>query len=303
VFGPNALSDALTAQMTKTARTSGGQTVQGSPVEGLPSGYSYVQVATPGTTTKTGGKPISGNVSYQQGASRYDAPIPYINGQRVVAHQPASRYGSTTYTTYPGTSTSAGGQEWAIRGPDGKLYRRGETIPTTVEYDTGVRTGGIGDEFYNKFKQGILDYYMPQVTDQYGDAKNELTYRLARAGTLRSSAATGEVADLAKQNTLNEAKVRSQADTAAADLKSRVASERAKAESQLYATENPEVAANQATAAIRNITAETPELSPLGQIFNIAAIGGANYLKGAMNQSGINKVRQATGGGSTRIVT
>src|SRR5262249_50281532 len=76
--------------------------------------------------------------------------------------------------------------QWLVQGPDGKTYKVGSKIGYSESYDTGKKKGGIGNDFYNKFKQGMLDYYMPEVAKKYGDAKDELTYRLARAGTLRS---------------------------------------------------------------------------------------------------------------------
>lgn len=192
----------------------------------------------------------------------------------------------TTTPAVAGTPGRAAGVY--IKGPDGKLYKQGDVVTGSV--DTGKKTGGIQDDFYNNFKQGILDYYTPQVAQQYGEAKDETNYRLARAGTLKSSAAAKAAADLYDQNLVNVGNVRSKADTAAADLKTRTAGEEAKAVSQLYATENPDVAANQATAAIRNITAEAPPTSPLGDIFNIAAIGGAKYLQGADNAAFARRV-------------
>jgi hypothetical protein len=273
----------------------------GEQVSGLPAGYTAVWTGsdtvtpqgTPVKKTSTSPKYVGGHGA-EQPSTGYQSN--QYAGKGGTGHKTINSFGEFAKAINPNS-----GQGWLIRAPDGTYYKAGQNIATSQDVETGSYEG-FGDKFYNKFKQGILDYYMPQVSDQYSDAKKELTYRLARAGTLRSSAAAEEVADLAKQNTLNEGKIRSQADTAAADLRNRVASEKSKAESQLYATENPEVAANQATAAIRNITAEKPDLTPLGEIFTLASIGGANYLKGAMNQSGINKVRQATGGGSSRIV-
>ncbi len=192
----------------------------------------------------------------------------------------------------PGTPevTAVPGREAGIyiKGPDGKIYKRGDVVSASV--GNGKITGGIGDDFYNTFKQGILDFYQPQVADKYADARKETTFRLADAGTLRSSAANELVADLAKQNALNTADVRSKADSAAADLRTRVAGEEAKATSQLFATENPDVAANQATHAVTNITAEKPSTTPLGDIFNIAAIGGAKFLQGADNAAFAKRV-------------
>jgi hypothetical protein len=172
--------------------------------------------------------------------------------------------------------------KWMVRGPDGQMY----DIGSTVDYNatTTTKQGGINEDFYNKFKQGMLDYYQPQVAEQYNDAAKETTYRLARAGQTRSSTAADETAKLLKQKDIQTGVVRSNADKAAADLRTRVAAERAKAESQLYATENPDVASNTALASIRNISAETPDLTPLGEVFNIATIGGANAAKGYMSQ-------------------
>jgi hypothetical protein len=180
---------------------------------------------------------------------------------------------------------------WENRTTPGQMQTT-TSAPGTEQYVTGT-SGGFGDEFYNKYKGAITDYYQPQVAEKYGDAKDELTYRLARAGTLRSSVASDEAADLSGQYDRNTAKIIADADTATGELKNRVAKEEQNAMNTLYATENPEVAANQATAALTNISAEKPDLSPLGEIFDIAAIGGANFLKGANNAYYTNQANQA----------
>jgi hypothetical protein len=190
---------------------------------------------------------------------------------------------------------------WAIRGPDGKLYYPGDVIPTSEQYATGKTTGGFDPNFYNQFRQSILDYYMPQVQEKFGEAAKETMFRHARAGTLESSGKIGTAADLVKQNLLQQGKVQSQADTAATELKNRVAKERAAAEAQLYATENPDVAANQALAAVENIAATEPETTPLGDIFNIATIGGIRAYQGLQNARRLGGY--APGGyGATRTV-
>ena len=76
--------------------------------------------------------------------------------------------------------------------------------------------------------------------------------------------------------------------TQAGDLSSQVASERAKATSQLYATEDPEVSSQQALAAVRDISLKQPDLSPLSALFNVATIGGANIAKGYQSQQNLN---------------
>jgi hypothetical protein len=148
---------------------------------------------------------------------------------------------------------------------------------------------GFGDDYYNKYRQGVLDYYTPQVGDQYTKAKDKLTYDLARAGTLDSTMAATQQADLDKQNKLNMADIYNKADTGAANVRSRVATEKANATNQLYATEDPDVAANQATAAVRNISLDQPQLTALGDIFKTALVGGANAMTGYKNQSLYNQ--------------
>ena len=95
-----------------------------------------------------------------------------------------------------------------------------------------------------------------------------------------SSAANDLNADLSSQNAVNVAGIRNQADTAAGDLRSQVNTEEQKAVSQLYATEDPEVAAQQSLASVRDISLSQPQMSPLSALFNVASIGGANVAQG-----------------------
>lgn len=241
-----------------------------------------------------------------------------FEGGPVMATREVATPATTKWVTDPGRVTkvwvpntgggAVGAGHWQTTQAGGGRHK--VVVPAgtkTEEYDTGQRTGGFGEDFYDRFRQGMTDYYMPQVGQKYGEAKDETTYGLARAGTLRSSAAINEAAKLAEQNRLNRAEVLAQADSGAADIRSRVAAERAKAENQLYATENPEVATNQALAAVRNITLDQPDLSPLGEIFKIAAIGGANAMTGYRNQQFQNRLppeyRYGGGWGASKVVT
>lgn len=245
---------------------------------GVPPGYTMVQVATPAAASATTGRGAT------TGAPSYNVAPSYstsVRGQTTLNAQPVAGGGGQS------------GMTWALKGPDGKIYNQGDQLNYDTTYDTGQTSGGFDDAFYNKYKQSVLDYYMPQVDKQYSDAKNELTYRLGRSGNIRSSAANTAVADLASQNDINQAGVRNQADTAEGDLRTQVSSERAKATSQLYATEDPEVAANQALASVRDISLSQPNLSPLSALFNVATVGGANVLKGYQGQQTLNTFNNA----------
>ncbi len=147
------------------------------------------------------------------------------------------------------------------------------------------------DTFYKRYGQAIEDYYKPQIAKQYADANKELTYRLADAGTLRSSGAAEATTELASQNDMNIANMNSKIDSAKGDLRNRVASEKNTAINQLYATEDPEMALTTALNGVKNINLAQPDLSPLANIFNVATVGAANAMKAWQSQG--------MGGGNT----
>jgi hypothetical protein len=159
----------------------------------------------------------------------------------------------------------------------------------------------FGDEFYNKYNKAELDYTLPQLETQYGTAKSGVTYDLARAGTLRSSMAAYAQSELEKQKAVNEASIRAKADTDTAELRKSIASQQQQAFNQLYATEDPTVAANTAANSVANAQLTQPNTGALGDLFKPIAIGlgsavapvyGANAANNYLNP------RSPTGGGS-----
>nr|KAK0390243.1 hypothetical protein QR680_019392 [Steinernema hermaphroditum] len=140
------------------------------------------------------------------------------------------------------------------------------------------------DDLAGTYLTAYNDYYMPQLQNQYSEANKNLTYDLARTGLLRSSAAADTQSDLARQNAENTAMVKSQGDQGVAALKSKINSAKQNAINQLYSTENPEVAANQALSSIRTIQSEQPSYSPLGDIFKTAVVGMGGYSSGAADR-------------------
>ncbi len=53
----------------------------------------------------------------------------------------------------------------------------------------------------------MLDYYNPDEAKQYSEAQRDLTYNLARAGTLQSSTAADKPGDLAYNDALQKANI------------------------------------------------------------------------------------------------
>jgi len=160
----------------------------------------------------------------------------------------------------------------------------------------------FGDPFYNKYTKASLDYNLPQLTTQYDKAKRDMTYDLARAGTLRSTAAGEAQGFLENERAVNEAGLRAKADVDTAALRQSIASQQQQAYNQLYATEDPAVAANTATSMVGNAQLAQPNLSPLGELFKPLVIGAAGAIQGFGDQSTLNAgLRQnpSTGSGSS----
>ena len=159
-------------------------------------------------------------------------------------------------------------------------------------------TGGFDDDFYNKFTQAQLGYYMPAEDRQFTQAQTNLDYGLARAGTLNSSTADKNLADLTYQDTLNKAQIQSTADTATAQLRDTVASDKNQAINQLYSTENPSTAASTAAGLVGNVQLTTPQLNPIGQLFTPIAVGTGNAIAGYTNPASYLPATGAGGGTS-----
>jgi hypothetical protein len=142
----------------------------------------------------------------------------------------------------------------------------------------------FNNAFYDKYNAANLAYNLPQLQTQYGKAKRDMTYDLARAGTLRSTAAGEAQKYLEGEKAVNEAAIRAKADVDTAGLRESIQSQKAQALNQLYATEDPGVAANTATQMVANAQLSKPNLSPLGEMFKPLIIGAGGAYQGYNNQ-------------------
>jgi hypothetical protein len=189
-----------------------------------------------------------------------------------------------------GTLPSTGGPtSYGIFDPSGNLVTDATSLSDLANSKIYVggnpssTTGGFDDSFYNNFTNAQLQYYMPAEDRQFTQAQSSLDYGLARAGTLNSSIADTQLANLTYQDALNKAQIQSTADTATAQLRDTVASDKNTAINQLYATENPSEAASTAAGLVGNVQLTTPQLNPIGQLFTPIAIGTGNALAGYTN--------------------
>jgi hypothetical protein len=202
----------------------------------------------------------------------------------------------------------SGTPQYGLYDASGNLVNSGSTsdLAATKVYSGGNAAagtqGGFQPDFYNKYTQSILNYYMPQEGQQYNTARSSLSYSLARAGQLNSSTAGMDVANLANQDAINRAQIASGADTQTAALRSTVQQDEQSALNQLYSTEDPSVAANTAQNMVANANLTKPLLNPAGALFAPITVGVGNALSGFTNP--LAYINPSAGGvGSTMAAT
>jgi hypothetical protein len=227
------------------------------PASGMPAGYTAVQI--PATTTSSTGAtaaPRSG--------------ITGMNTNNTPIYAP---------TSSPATSAS-GGFTWGLQDASGKITKQGDPLNITSQYDTGQRTGGFDDAFYNDYKQKVLDYYQPDEQRQYDEAQRDLTYNLARAGTLQSSTAGDKMGELAYNDALQKANIVANANTQTGNLQNQIQSNKESLINQLYATDDPTLTANLAESSAQASRLQDPMLTPAASLFApaLSAVGSiASY--------------------------
>lgn len=130
----------------------------------------------------------------------------------------------------------------------------------------------FNDEFYNTRETDYLDYALPQLDEQYEDARSELILSLARNGRLQSSVRGDKIAELQKKYDLQRQAIQSQATGFANDARSSVANSRANLISQNNAIADPSQVGSLAASSAQALQA-SPTFSPLGTVFQNVTAG------------------------------
>lgn len=139
---------------------------------------------------------------------------------------------------------------------------------------------GIFDPaYYDKFRQTFLDYYNPQVDKQFGDAKEKLTYDMARRGVRDSTPGQNKFGDLIESYGTQREQVAGKAGEAANDLRSKVESNKSDLYAQNTASADPNLSAISAVGRAGSLQSPM-SYSPLGDLFAGIVNSGASYLAG-----------------------
>jgi hypothetical protein len=137
-------------------------------------------------------------------------------------------------------------------------------------------------------EEALRGFYLPQLDQKRDKAAEDLTFALSRAGLLNSSSAGEKQANLGEVYSLEKAGVLGDIQSDIAGTRTAMNQNRASIEAGLRASGDATAAANQALAAADTFRADSPKLSPLGDIFygTAAGIGAARqgYDTGAVRR-------------------
>jgi hypothetical protein len=256
---------------------------------GAPAGYTAVQVPA------KGGGSGGGQGAYTPGA---------------MLNTGTTRAPGTWSAASGGGGSGSGGTTWALKDANGKIYYQGDPLSVTSQYDTGQRTGGFDDAFYNKYNQKILDYYNPQEKRQYDENLRNLRYNLANSGNLISSTAADQQGEQAYNDALAKAAIVANANSQTGQLKNQIQSNKESLISQLYATEDPTLTANLAESSAKASQLQDPTLTPGAAFLTpaLSAVGSAaqgylypNPYGYGQQQPQQGTVAPASGTGSGRL--
>lgn len=141
----------------------------------------------------------------------------------------------------------------------------GRYDPYTIR-NTGSAPGQFGDDFYSNLEKSYLDYYNPQLADQYERARKNTIFSYANAGNLDSSAGAGTLADLEKENTLQLGRLSEGAVGTSRGKRADLESERANLIAQLESGSGVDTVASSAAARAAALS-QPQQYSPLGDLF------------------------------------
>jgi len=168
---------------------------------------------------------------------------------------------------------------------------RQQRIREGTERVNGIFEGNFNPDFFTNRKQSFLDYATPQLEDQRSAAEKELTYSLARAGTLDSSIRANKFGELQKLYDTNKQQIADKALSYETDARNNVENARSGLLSTLNATGDAEGAANSSLSRAAALSA--PEaFSPLSQLF-------ASFTSALGTQAAQEKAAAMSGGSYT----
>lgn len=165
-----------------------------------------------------------------------------------------------------------GGADDAAEEARQREIERQEAIASGTKRVNSIFDTQFSPAFFQQRFQSALDFWLPQLQDQYTDAQRALTLALSRSGNLNSSVRAERFADLQQKFELQRQGIVDRARTGLNDEKSGIERARSSLISQLSSTADASGAAQQATNQAR-LLSEPPAYDPLEQVFQDVTAG------------------------------
>lgn len=140
---------------------------------------------------------------------------------------------------------------------------------TTAINDT---FGQFGDDYFSNLRNSFTEFAVPQLDDQFSKAREELTFALARSGTLDSSIRADQSAKMQREYDLTRQNIADQALGYENKARSQIEDARSELIRTLQSTGDAQGAA-QAAQARAGALAQPPTYSPLEQLFTDFSAG------------------------------
>lgn len=139
--------------------------------------------------------------------------------------------------------------------------------------------GVFDPQYYQKYQDAFVDNYNPQIDKQFGIARQELTYNLARKGTLDSTPGQKSFGDLVSTYVDARRDIGSRAVDATNQLRTGVEDQKTSLYSQNSASADPALASIQALSRAGSMQTPAP-YSPLGDMFSGLVDSAGSYYAG-----------------------
>lgn len=162
------------------------------------------------------------------------------------------------------------------------------------------------DDFYNQYQNDYTNYYTPQLENQYNDARDRLTLKLAKTGNINSSAGIDRFGDLDKYYDQERTGITNQALDAVNTFRSNVDTSKSNLYQDNRAVADPGQAASMAASTAKSLQPQMPT-SPLADTFAnfFNQIGQASSISGNVKQPYQQQTGVQTyggGGSSGRVI-
>ena len=137
--------------------------------------------------------------------------------------------------------------------------------------------GQFDEPFYQALSRSYVDFARPQLDEEFGRAREQTTYQLARGGNLDSSSRVRQFGDLDRRYGIALQDVTDRGRQYATDARGNVESARSDLVANLQLTGDAQGATNAALSQARML-ASTPAYSPLEQVFTDVTSGLASQI-------------------------